>query len=85
MSFVFSFVMTVIAHSRRADIFAATTAFAGSPSCVRNWLQRHVIVERDVLKTLQLDLEVSNFRASLESYRRNDETQSHQYQLEARL
>jgi hypothetical protein len=28
MSFVFSFVMTVIVHGRRADIFAATTAFA---------------------------------------------------------
>jgi hypothetical protein len=28
MSLVFSFVMTVIVHGRRADIFAATTAFA---------------------------------------------------------
>ena len=59
MSFIFSFVVTVIVHGRRVDIFAATT--------------------------LQLGLEVSNFRASLESYRRNDETQSNQYQLEARL
>lgn len=28
MSFVFSFVMTVIVQGRRADVFAATTAFA---------------------------------------------------------
>jgi hypothetical protein len=30
MSLVFSFVMTVIVHGRRADIFAATTAFAAA-------------------------------------------------------
>jgi hypothetical protein len=28
MSFIFSFVMTVVIQGRRADVFAATTAFA---------------------------------------------------------